>query len=122
MINSSDEVKQRKQRDLSVNYSNLNRNKKVIALIYACNKIKTSTLGYFSKADINVAQAFALFCGIGVQNIMMYEKVLRASNMQQVALDVLSYHLSSNQQEVDNLAVIIIIIIIHKLFQIYLNN
>lgn len=31
----------------------------------------------------------------------MYEKVLRASNMQQVALDVLSYHLSSNQEDVE---------------------
>ena len=50
-------------------------------------------------------KAFALFCGIGIQNIMMYEKVVRAMNMQQVALDVLSYHTSSNQDEVDRLLV-----------------
>jgi hypothetical protein len=37
----------------------------------------------------------------------MYEKVVRAMNMQQVALDVLSYHVSSNQEEVDKLIVII---------------
>lgn len=36
---------------------------------------------------------------------MMYEKVVRAMNMQQVALDVLSYHVSSSQDEVDRLAV-----------------
>ena len=41
-----------------------------------------------------------MFCGIGIQNTMMYEKVVSALNMQQVALDVLSYHASSNQNEV----------------------
>ncbi len=49
-------------------------------------------------------KAFALFCGIGIQNIMMYEKVVSALNMQQVALDVLSYHASSSQEEVNSLA------------------
>ncbi|CAF0952498.1 unnamed protein product [Brachionus calyciflorus] len=80
-----------------------NSSDQVVALIFACNKIKSSTLNYFSKSDINIAEAFALFCGIGIQNIMMYEKVVRAMNMQQVALDVLSYHVSSNQDEVDRL-------------------
>lgn len=103
-----------------------NSSDQVVALIFACNKIKTSSLSYFSKSDINIAEvklefsilnisknkilnnfkAFALFCGIGIQNIMMYEKVVRAMNMQQVALDVLSYHVSSNQEEVDRLIVI----------------
>jgi hypothetical protein len=57
-------------------------------------------------------KAFALFCGIGIQNIMMYEKVVRAMNMQQVALDVLSYHVSSNQDEVSRLVVILIYFIV----------
>ena len=35
---------------------------------------------------------------------MMYEKVVGALNMQQVALDVLSYHVSSTQDEVNNLS------------------
>jgi hypothetical protein len=38
---------------------------------------------------------------------MMYEKIVRAMNMKQVALEVLSYHVSSSQEEVDRLAVII---------------
>ncbi len=33
----------------------------------------------------------------------MYEKVVQASNMQQVALDVLSYHVSSSQEDVNRL-------------------
>jgi hypothetical protein len=33
----------------------------------------------------------------------MYEKVVRALNMQQVALDVLSYHVSSSQEECEAL-------------------
>jgi hypothetical protein len=57
---------------------------------------------------VNKKKAVALFCGIGIQNIMMYEKVVRAMNMQQVALDVLSYHVSSNQDEVDKLIVTIL--------------
>ena len=36
---------------------------------------------------------------------MMYEKIVRAMNMKQVALEVLSYHVSSSQEEVDRLAV-----------------
>jgi hypothetical protein len=34
----------------------------------------------------------------------MYEKVVSALNMQQVALDVLSYHASSSQEEVNTLS------------------
>lgn len=51
---------------------------------------------------------------------MMYEKVVRAMNMQQVALDVLSYHVSSNQDEVDRLAVIKFLIQKNSYF--YLNK
>lgn len=36
---------------------------------------------------------------------MMYEKVVRAMNMQQVAFDVLSYHASSSYDEVKKLVV-----------------
>jgi hypothetical protein len=50
-------------------------------------------------------KAFALFCGIGIQNIIIYEKVVRAMNMQQVALDVLSFHASSKSEEVELLLV-----------------
>ena len=74
-----------------------------MALIYATNKTNNSAFNFFSESDINVAQAFALFCGIGIQNIMMYEKVVSALNMQQVALDVLSYHVSSTQDELQML-------------------
>ena len=38
---------------------------------------------------------------------MMYEKVVRARNMQQVALDVLSYHSLPDQDDVDKLKVTI---------------
>ena len=52
-------------------------------------------------------KAFALFCGIGIQNIIMYEKVVRSMHMQQVALDVLSYHASAKHEEVKQLMVFI---------------
>jgi hypothetical protein len=108
-----------------------NSSNQVVALIFACNKIQTDSFDHFSPYDINAAKvpgrgsifffpinslqfffnrmfqikAFALFCGIGIQNIIIYEKVVRAMNMQQVALDVLSYHASSKSDEVELLLV-----------------
>lgn len=81
-----------------------NNNDQVVCVIFAFNKMQNSnSLNIFSSLDINAAKAFALFCGIGIQNIIMYEKVVRAMNMQQVALDVLSYHASAKHDEVKQL-------------------
>lgn len=70
-----------------------NSSNKTLALIIVQRK------AFFNKNNIQQAQTFALFCGIGIQNIVLYENVVRAMNMQHVALDVLSYHASSSEQE-----------------------
>ncbi|XP_052266884.1 dual 3',5'-cyclic-AMP and -GMP phosphodiesterase 11-like [Dreissena polymorpha] len=49
----------------------------------------------FTKNDENLFEAFAIFCGMGIYNTHMYEKTVRASAKQRVALEVLSYHVSA---------------------------
>ena len=46
----------------------------------------------FTKNDENFVEAFAIFCGMGINNVRMYEKAVVAMAKQQVTLEVLSYH------------------------------
>ena len=50
-------------------------------------------------------QAFAIFCGMGINNTHMYEKAVRAMAKQRVALEVLSYHTQAPNSEVQRLKV-----------------
>ena len=43
----------------------------------------------FTKNDENFVEAFAIFCGMGIQNVRMYEKTVVAMAKQQVTLEVL---------------------------------
>lgn len=44
-------------------------------------------------------QAFAIFCGMGINNTHMYEQAVVANARQKVALEVLSYHSSVSGEE-----------------------
>ena len=46
----------------------------------------------FTSNDENFLEAFAIFCGMGISNVKMYETACTAMAKQQVALEVLSYH------------------------------
>ena len=46
----------------------------------------------FTSNDENFLEAFAIFCGMGISNVRMYETACTAMAKQQVALEVLSYH------------------------------
>lgn len=46
----------------------------------------------FTKNDENFVEAFAIFCGMGINNVRMYERAVVAMAKQQVTLEVLSYH------------------------------
>ncbi|XP_064594996.1 dual 3',5'-cyclic-AMP and -GMP phosphodiesterase 11A-like isoform X2 [Liolophura sinensis] len=54
----------------------------------------------FDDCDDQLFEAFAIFCGLGMTNAMLYEEVLKISAKQSVALEVLSYHASVNGDEV----------------------
>lgn len=44
--------------------------------------------------------AFTLFCGLGIYNVINFERLLKANNAQKVVLEILSYHASANKDEV----------------------
>uniref|UniRef100_A0AAX7UZL1 Phosphodiesterase n=1 Tax=Astatotilapia calliptera TaxID=8154 RepID=A0AAX7UZL1_ASTCA len=48
-------------------------------------------------------QAFVIFCGLGINNTMMYNQVKKTWAKQSVALDMLSYHATCSKVEVDRL-------------------
>ncbi|XP_013872930.1 cGMP-specific 3',5'-cyclic phosphodiesterase [Austrofundulus limnaeus] len=60
----------------------------------ACNNIKA-----FNRNDEQFLEAFAIFCGLGIQNTQMYETVERAMAKQEVTLEVLSYHATATEEE-----------------------
>ncbi len=42
----------------------------------------------FNKAEEEAFRVFATFCGLGVQNVVNYEEILKANAKQSVALEV----------------------------------
>ncbi|KAK4296300.1 hypothetical protein Pmani_031195 [Petrolisthes manimaculis] len=58
---------------------------------------------HFTDQDINTFEAFAIFCGLGIQNTQVYEKACRLMARQQVALECLSYHATASQDQTDRL-------------------
>jgi len=52
----------------------------------------------FVETDIELFEAFAIFCGIGIHNTKMYEGACKLMAKQKVALDCLSYHASASDQ------------------------
>ncbi|XP_033114783.1 dual 3',5'-cyclic-AMP and -GMP phosphodiesterase 11A-like [Anneissia japonica] len=57
----------------------------------------------FDEHDERLFEAFTLFCGLGINNTLMFNEVSKAMATQKVALEVLSYHASATQQEVESL-------------------
>lgn len=74
-------------------YSSTNR---VLGVFQLVNKFDDLP---FTKNDENFVEAFAIFCGMGINNVRMYEKAVMAMTKQQVTLEVLSYHASAPYEE-----------------------
>ncbi|XP_030578603.1 cGMP-specific 3',5'-cyclic phosphodiesterase [Archocentrus centrarchus] len=74
---------------------------KVIGVCQLVNKMDevSSTIKAFNRNDEQFLEAFAIFCGLGIQNTQMYETVERAMVKQEVTLEVLSYHASAAEEE-----------------------
>ncbi|XP_068164060.1 cGMP-specific 3',5'-cyclic phosphodiesterase isoform X2 [Antennarius striatus] len=74
---------------------------KVIGVCQLVNK-KDETSGSvktFNRNDEQFLEAFAIFCGLGIQNTQMYETVERVMAKQEVTLEVLSYHATAAEEE-----------------------
>lgn len=57
----------------------------------------------FNKNDENLFEAFAIFCGLGIHNTLMYERVLKIMAKQRVTFEVLSYHASAPLEQAKKL-------------------
>ncbi|XP_044283000.1 dual 3',5'-cyclic-AMP and -GMP phosphodiesterase 11A [Varanus komodoensis] len=55
----------------------------------------------FDDADQRLFEAFVIFCGLGINNTIMYDQVNKSWAKQSVALDVLSYHATCSKAEVE---------------------
>ncbi|XP_038133702.1 cGMP-specific 3',5'-cyclic phosphodiesterase isoform X2 [Cyprinodon tularosa] len=80
---------------------------KVIGVCQLVNKTDetSSSIKAFNRNDKQFLEAFAIFCGLGIQNTQMYETVERAMAKQDVTLEVLSYHASATEEETRELQV-----------------
>ncbi|XP_039546807.1 cGMP-specific 3',5'-cyclic phosphodiesterase isoform X2 [Pimephales promelas] len=74
---------------------------KVIGVCQLVNKMDDASgeVKAFNRNDEQFLEAFAIFCGLGIQNTQMYEAVERAMAKQEVTLEVLSYHASAEEEE-----------------------
>ncbi|XP_053348533.1 cGMP-specific 3',5'-cyclic phosphodiesterase isoform X1 [Clarias gariepinus] len=74
---------------------------KVIGVCQLVNKMDEASgeVKAFNRNDEQFLEAFAIFCGLGIQNTQMYETVERAMAKQEVTLEVLSYHASAGEEE-----------------------
>lgn len=57
----------------------------------------------FDESDEILFEAFAIFCGLGIHNTMIYDQMAKAKAKQQVAIEVLSYHAAAKRGEIERL-------------------
>ncbi|KAG8175267.1 hypothetical protein JTE90_017816 [Oedothorax gibbosus] len=78
-----------------------NAAKKIVGVSQLINKRSGQP---FTKNDEHIFEAFAIFCGLGIQNVQMYERACRAVAKTKVTLDVLSYHATAPLNEAARLS------------------
>ncbi|XP_070540832.1 cGMP-specific 3',5'-cyclic phosphodiesterase-like isoform X12 [Ptychodera flava] len=77
-----------------------NSEHKIIGVTQLLNKVSGQP---FHEQDVNIFEAFAIFCGLGIHNTQMYENACKLMAKQAVALEVLSYHATAQPEEVDKI-------------------
>eukprot|EP00047_Mylnosiga_fluctuans_P009582 m.12131 g.12131 ORF g.12131 m.12131 type:complete len:1098 (-) comp2702_c0_seq1:101-3394(-) len=59
--------------------------------------------GHFDRHDERMFEAIAVYCGLGIQAVKMFEEARTNAYRAQVALDVLSYHSTATPEEAERL-------------------
>ncbi|VDI73320.1 Hypothetical predicted protein [Mytilus galloprovincialis] len=77
-----------------------NSDKKIIGVTQLINKINGNP---FNESDANTIEAFSIFTGLGIHNCQMYENACKLMAKQSVALEVLSYHATAQNDETEKL-------------------
>lgn len=78
-----------------------NGQRQIIGVIQLINKKNGQP---FNKNDEDLFEAFAIFCGLGIHNTLMYERVLKVMAKQRVTFEVLSYHATAPLEEAKKLS------------------
>lgn len=68
----------------------------LIGVVQMVNK----RVGYFAKEDEEAFEMFAVYCGLALHHAKLYDKIRRSAQKYRVALEVLSYHNTSAEEEV----------------------
>lgn len=71
----------------------------IIGVVQMVNK----HTGYFTKEDEGAFEMFAVYCGLALHHAKLYDKIRRSEQKYRVALEVLSYHNSCTEEEVERL-------------------
>lgn len=58
--------------------------------------------GVFTKQDEKAFEMFAVYCGLALHHAKLYDKINRSEQKYKVALEVLSYHNTCTEEEVDD--------------------
>ncbi|KAK3867482.1 hypothetical protein Pcinc_027052 [Petrolisthes cinctipes] len=77
-----------------------NRNFQIIGVAKIINKLNCQP---FDENDEQLFEAFTIFCGLGINNTMMYNELEKAMARQKVAIEVLSYHATASNEEIQGL-------------------
>ena len=57
-----------------------------------------------AEKEVLLLQAFSVFCGLGIHNTRQYENVVRLTAKQNVAFEVLSYHVIASEDDAQRVA------------------
>ncbi|XP_070000493.1 dual 3',5'-cyclic-AMP and -GMP phosphodiesterase 11A-like [Penaeus vannamei] len=77
-----------------------NRNFQIIGVAKIINKLNGQP---FDDNDEQLFEAFTIFCGLGINNTLMYNELEKAMARQKVAIEVLSYHATASAEDVESL-------------------
>ncbi|XP_058820522.1 probable 3',5'-cyclic phosphodiesterase pde-5 isoform X3 [Topomyia yanbarensis] len=69
----------------------------VIGVVQMINK----RAGYFNKEDEEAFEMFAVYCGLALHHAKLYDKIRRSEQKYRVSLEVLSYHNTCSEKEVE---------------------
>ncbi|CAF0882535.1 unnamed protein product [Adineta ricciae] len=73
---------------------------RVIGVTQVMNKLNERA---FTEDDVSIIEAFSVFCGLGIHNTRQYENVARLTAKQNVAFEVLSYHVVASDEDVQRI-------------------
>ncbi|GIY74892.1 probable 3',5'-cyclic phosphodiesterase pde-5 [Caerostris darwini] len=74
----------------------------VIGVVQMVNK----TSGSFTKKDEEDFATFAIYCGLALHHAKLYDKIRRSEQKHKLALEILSYHNTCSEQEIDSIKAI----------------